>query len=530
MKHEGERSMKRAVGFFVLALVIALSISACGNSKQSTSTLGTGSSNSTTTVAATPKYGGTLKIGMTPVAFNIGYPVNMMQQGFGAGQPCFETLLRTDEKGNLSPWLAESYKIADDYKSITFTLRKGVKFHDGSDFNAESAKWSLEQYMKAGSAPYWSSVDIVDAYTIRVNVSKWQNVVPASFGDYEVDAYMLSKTEYDQHGLAYMETHPIGTGPFKFESYKQDVSLKYVKNENYWIKGKPYLDAVEYDFVADDITNAMMMKTGVIDVTSVETGGSLNQYKGMDVNITTGVSGLVSLFGDTANPASPWAKEKVRQAIEYAIEKDKIATTFGYGQWTAPYQIPPRGSVIYQENFPSARKYNLTKAKQLLAEAGYPNGFTTTIHVNPSLNKDTALAVQNDLAKVGIKVNLDFPTQAKFFTYNGTGTWSANSALLTAHSALDNTYRAGMQFLLTTIGASWDKPSQLKALYDEALSTRELDVAKLQAVTDYISEHALIIPVYEAGTAYVASKKVHANFFKRVIFNAYSLEDIWMNQ
>jgi peptide/nickel transport system substrate-binding protein len=467
---------------------------------------------------------------MAPVALDIGYPVTMMQQGFGAGQPCFETLLRTDSKGNLQPWLATSYTVGKDYKSITFTLRKGVTYHDGSDFNAESAQWSLEQYMKAGSEPLWSSVDVLGPYTVRVNLSKWENTVPASFGDWYTDAYMLSENAFKQHGITWMETHPIGTGPFKFESYQRDVSLTFVKNPNYWIKGKPYLDAVDYTFAVDDNTILNMMQTGITNMTSIETGRQLTKYKTMDVNITTGVSGEVSLFGDTADPSSPWANETVREAVEYAIQKDRIASTFGYGYWTAPYQLPPVGTPLYSKDFPQARKYDLTKAKQLLAQAGYPNGFTTTIHVNPSVDQDTALALQNDLAAAGITAKLDYPSAAKFFMFNGPGKWSSNSALLTANSALDVTYRTGLEFLLTTIGASWNKPAALIGLYDKAVSTPELDIPALRAVTDYIYDHALLIPVYEAGTAYVATKNVHATFFTRGMFGAYSLEDFWISK
>ena len=130
-------------------------------------------------------------------------------------------------------------------KSITFNLRKGVKFHDGSDFNAEVAKWNLDNMIKAEASAFasWASVDIIDDYTIRVNFTKWQSTLPMSFAEGNPWAPMVSKAAFEKNGLEWMRANPVGTGPFKFESFQLDASLKVVRNPDYWIKGKPYLDA-----------------------------------------------------------------------------------------------------------------------------------------------------------------------------------------------------------------------------------------------------------------------------------------------
>ena len=133
-------------------------------------------------------------------------------------QAYYETLLRSDEKGNLKPWLAESYKVADDQKSITFTIRKGVKFTDGSDLTADVVKWNLEQYAKSETT--WASVDVVDPNTVRVNFKAWDNTLPAAFGDAQPALYMVSKAAYDKNGQAWITTHPVGTGPFTVASLR----------------------------------------------------------------------------------------------------------------------------------------------------------------------------------------------------------------------------------------------------------------------------------------------------------------------
>ena len=163
--------------------------------KQTSVTSG-GGGGAGTTVALTPKYGGTLRIAAQSAGANIGWPATMIASGVYV-ETYYETLLHTDNKGKVSPWLAESYKVADDHKSITFTIRKGVKFTDGSDLTADVVKWNLEQYAK--SQP-WTSIDVVDPNTVRVNFKAWDSSLPASFGDNNPALYMVSEAAYNKNG------------------------------------------------------------------------------------------------------------------------------------------------------------------------------------------------------------------------------------------------------------------------------------------------------------------------------------------
>ena len=152
---------------------------------------------SSTTQSATdgsdlnPKYGGILRVVFSTGPATLGWVPDIFPGSETSVQPCLESLLRSNDKGEIYPWLAKSYKIADDLKSITFTLRKGVKFHDGSDLNAGVAKWNLDNLIQARKAPNWGSVDILDDYTIRVNfiasppgTGIWNNILPLTFADY----------------------------------------------------------------------------------------------------------------------------------------------------------------------------------------------------------------------------------------------------------------------------------------------------------------------------------------------------------
>ena len=118
----------------------------------------------------------------------------------------------------------DSYKLADDHMSITFTLRKGIQFHDGSSFNATVAKWNMDNQITAKKTSTWASVDLIDDYTVRVNFTKWQNTNRSGFSG--ATAWMVSKAAFDKNGLDYVRQNPIGTGPFKFVSFLKDTSFK----------------------------------------------------------------------------------------------------------------------------------------------------------------------------------------------------------------------------------------------------------------------------------------------------------------
>ena len=325
-------------------------------------------------------------------------------------QYCHETLLRGDSKGGVSPWLAESYEIAGDRSSITFKLKQGIKFHDGSDFNAEVAKWNLDNMIAGNKEPSWASVDQLDDYSIRVNFTKWDCTLPMSFAEGNTVAYMVSKDAYDKNGVTWMRTHAVGTGPFKFETLNPDQILRFVKNSDYWIKDKPYLDAIQTIIVSDLVTMKMLVQSREIDMITVSPGKQASDYAALGMKINTIMDSNYILVPDTVNADSPWANKAIREAVEYAIDREAIAKAFGFGFWQAPYQLAARDSLAYDPNFTGARKHDPAKAKELLAAAGYSNGFQTTIYVSEGARwKDVSVAMQSNLADAGIQAKIRIP-------------------------------------------------------------------------------------------------------------------------
>jgi peptide/nickel transport system substrate-binding protein len=538
--------MSRTIISLTILLAIILIAASCGGNPTSsaptiTSTTNTVSSPSTVPSgsADSPKYGGTLRIASTPLTPTIGWPANMSASAAGTiMQVCLETLLRQDSKGNIVPWLAESYKVADDLKSITFNLRKGVKFHDGSDFTAEVAKWNLENYIKARLEPNWSSIEVIDDYTVRVNLTKWTSLTPADFGDAVTGIYFVSRAAYDKNGLDWVKANPVGTGPFKFVKYNPDVKVEFIKYPDYWktdAQGNklPYLDGIEFIIAPAIDTRANMLLIDEADLSDVELGGqSYSQLESKGFKFVNFMSMTMCLIPDTANAGSPWTKKEVREAAEYAIDRAGLAVGLGKGLLQPTYQIPPRISMAYNPDFKLGREYNIEKAKELLASAGYPDGFKTTMIVSPmGVNRDYNVALQDYFAKIGIQTELDFPEAGRFMGYIGKGKWPDNSIMYMGFPSIEPTYAGGIQFAFNMIGTSWERTPELTQAIEDALASPSVNIEKIRGVTNIITRDALIIPVSEAGGSESMQPYVmNTGYSDRGSSNFWNSEQVWFNK
>jgi peptide/nickel transport system substrate-binding protein len=526
-------TVKKLILFVVLLFAVGTVVASCGTETDSSSTDTSSGTDVSATDADTPQYGGTLRIVRNSVNPTFGWPFDIAGQSDGLSQVCLETLVRTDADGEIYPWLAESYKLADDSMSITFTLRQGVTFHDGSEFNAEVVKWNFEQYIAAGSKPLWDSVEVIDAYTIKVNFKKWDCTLLASFGDCDMAPFIISKVAYDTNGQDWVKANPVGTGPFVFKSLTLDSNCTFVKNTNYWKKADngdqlPYLDGVEYVFAADDTAKSNTMLSDEADLLSGTLGPLAKDLEEAGFEVSLSINTNLVLVPDTANSDSPWSKAAVREAVEYAIDREALATAYGYGYLKGDYQLPPRGSAAYSENFALARQYDVEKAKTLLSEAGYPNGFETTIIGSPIADPNVLVAVQGYLQAVGIKAEVKTTQSGEWVSYMVGGTWE-NAVLAAPVPMVDATYMGGLSWIVSILGSSWARPAALTEAVEAASGAPSIDISKVQAATDIITQDALVIPVLESGSTWIYKTNVHIEFSKRASPSAWNPEDAWIS-
>lgn len=364
----------------------------------------------------TPRYGGTLKISDMQDGVSIGYPPKLVRV-YANRQvaPAVETLFRTDSAGKAVPFLAEGVKEDARGKTITLMLRKGVKFHDGTDFNAEAVKWNLDQFIAAKTAgtEKLKSIDVVDSYTVRINLTEWDSTITSSFA--QTLGMIISPTAFKKNGEQWCADHPVGTGPFEFVSWEKDVRTTYKKFSSYWQKGKPYLDGIEWVPIADSLTRQLSLIKGETDLIGTVAAKDIKDFeqKGYRINRQGPPSGVLALVPSSADPKSPWSNVKVRQAAQHAIDVRALVDSLFYGEGEVTNQF------IYKKHWGYnlsvvGYPYNPSKAKQLLAEAGFPNGFKTTIHYRTSPSDDqTFTAVQGYLKAVGIDAEMDPMQQAR---------------------------------------------------------------------------------------------------------------------
>jgi peptide/nickel transport system substrate-binding protein len=525
--------MKKLSISLILVFIVSLLAVSCGNSATSTTTASTPATTTTSTTPAAeqPQYGGTFRyIDPRGPATTIGW---LAEPGPPLGlYACtmMEGLVDVDYQGTVMPKLATGWNVASDLSSITFTLRTGVKFHDGSDFNAAVAKWNYDNYIAAhlASVKDVSSVDAVDDHTIRINLSQYSNTFLATVSS----IYMISKAAFDAGGAEGLRWNPVGTGPFEFESFERDVSLKVVKFNNYWQTGKPYLDGIEAQFIIDPLTASASFEAGEADAVGGDVAKVLGDLKQKGYEVLSSYTGAITLIPDSNNADSIWANEKVREAVDYAIDRDAIVKARGFGLWTTTYQFAPPDASAYIKDLPE-RKYDPEKAKQLLTEAGYPDGFDTTLIGDSSTtDKEATVAVQGYLAAIGINAQLDWIDFAGFVQYVMGGWNDAILACANGFSAAN--INQGIDFVWSQTAAffpSVQKTDQLQTLLDESMASKDYDPALVQKVLRYIYDTAMFLPLYCITRGHAIQSYVHdSGFYTQQNWAVFTPADTWLSK
>lgn len=408
---------KKVLSLALAAAMAAGALSGCGGSKTAetaaTAVQPAGEASEAETKEAEPageiEEGGSLVIAIPQTHNTFFMPQSTTTSDRFGAQPVLESLGRADAEGNYYPWLAEEFITDPDALTFTIKLRDGVTFTDGSDCNAEVVAWNIQKYIDNGKASEIGSpkeIRVIDDKTVEIQYESWANDWDTVIGD----IYICSKEAYDKNGEEWCKTHAVGTGPFLLESFVTDNKITYTKNENYRIEGLPHLDRLEIDMIMD--TNTMMSA-----LLNNEVGVAVKFENEAIINSITqagfesigrknaNVADIKHIIWNSKNPEHPMGDLRVRQAVMHAIQWDSVAKALSGGLGEATPLFCTSDSWAYS---PDAEfyEYNLDTAKELLAEAGYPNGFETTIYTK-STDNDTATAFQAILAQIGITAQIE---------------------------------------------------------------------------------------------------------------------------
>ncbi|MFC1820002.1 ABC transporter substrate-binding protein [Thermodesulfobacteriota bacterium] len=485
-----------------------------------------------TFAAEAPQRGGTFKVLASRPNKTMGTPWESDNWFALYGAPTMESLVHLDKEGNILPHLATSWKRSADGKSYIFELRKGVKFHDGTDFNSAAVKFSLERYERGTVAKRLESVQVVDEYTVKLNLKQHDGMFLNALGGLEgmiaSPTAAVKKTTPENQA----KDHMVGTGPYTFVDWSRDEYIKYKRFEGYWQKGKPYPDAMEIIFIKNPVTSALAFQSGAAQLTMRVTARTANELKAKGYEILSLPYAVKGLDPDGANTGSPWASKKVREALSYAIDRRAVTDSIGLGYWEPASQLCPYKSYVGHLHDVEERTYNPERAKKLLAEAGYPKGFVTKLFANAEENHDMLVSLQTFLANIGIKASIELLDRGRYVALRKDG-WRNGLFLSTFGSSRPIKY-AGIRGLsgLYPRDKSVYRPAGFLETFNRAASALNPDEENKYTEELYrmAYDESMAIPLWVEMQLAAQTKKVHDSGWCEVSPITWYPENAWLSK
>jgi peptide/nickel transport system substrate-binding protein len=481
-----------------------------------------------------PKPGGTLNMSLGPdfVTFDPYY--DETNDTFKV--PIFEAPVRISDEGGFEPWLAESYEVSDDGLHITLHMRQNIKFHNGRPLTADDVVWSVQRALDVEKGYHLSDrfttctgADKIDDYTVQVNYNKVAN----SALDGIARLYILPQEADETIG-----TIPVGTGPFKFVEWVPGDHLTLARFEDYWQEGLPYLDEIVVKAIPDPQARMVNLLAGSIDAlwgVPDSDRALLEEAEGVVVDASPPGFSFDAFLMNINVP--PFDDVRVRQAMNWAVDRDKINQLAFSGE--ANMTVLPRApsSWAYPADLEGYYTYDPEKAKALLAEAGYPDGFKTQMLIRGTSGPylDMAQVYQADLAQIGVDMEL-LPTELPQYwpklidsefaiVSHGTGDATVDPSGLFEGAACCRPFR---NFFGITDNTTWFPEYQ--ALIEEASSS--LDQAQRkdlyhQAIS-ILMEQGWTIPI--RWRQQVFALKDYVQGFRTDLDGQIWLNEVWLNK
>ena len=398
-----ETTLKRLLSM-TLCAVLVVGVSGCqsSNPNQSSNGAGNGSSEEKTELI---------------IALNSDVTTLDICEGMGSATSTaclniFDTLTRGSGDGTVQPWLAESFEAVSG-TTWQFKLRQNVTFTNGEPFNAETVKYSFERQVNpeyafslAGDYDNIESVEIVDEYTVNFNTKEPFPMLPL----WLTYLGMLPPAYTEEAGPEGFAVNPVGTGPYIFKEWVKDSHLTLTANENYFM-GAPAFQTLTFKIIPEDSTRILALQAGEVDIAVLVPPSQIDQINAAKgVSIVSGPTSRPIYLGMNTIPEGPLQDVRVRQAICYALDVPAIIDNvlLGYGNQIAALSLP-----CWAGHDASVKPYerDLDKAKQLLEQAGYPNGEGLSFNLDvvdgeyPAI-KEVAQAVAGQLTEAGISTSV----------------------------------------------------------------------------------------------------------------------------
>ena len=423
----------------LLGVLVALALvaAACGSSSKSGGTTSGTDAGVAADDGGTPVDGGSLVIGIG--AETNGWNPSLAQwadTGSLVGSSVLEPLATVGEDSGAKPWLADSWIANDSFTQWIIKLHPGIKFHDGTDFNAAAVKENIDTYTHgtlSGIAlgPMFGEVTVSDPLTVVVNLKQPWAAFPSSYMT-GGSSFMMAPAMIDNptdHGAA----HPIGTGPYVFDSWTPDSSFKATKNPNYWQTGLPHLDSIEFKVIPDETTRANALKTGDVNMIYTTRASDASDM-GKDYQVikdwTTEQAFVMSNTSPVVNgKANPMTNIHAREALAYATDPSAVAASIGDGVEvpTSMWSPPSPWSMPKDQN--GWVSTSLDQAKQQVDQYKTDTGASSldiTLSGLPNIDDTKVLQLLSEQWKAaGINVTIESLEQTAYITKLALGNFQA---------------------------------------------------------------------------------------------------------
>lgn len=449
--------------------------------------------------------GGTLRLAQVgdPRFFNPGRQLDYWSWG-----GVYDSLLRYDQELNLQPHLAESHTVSEDGKTVTVRLRPGATFHSGRPVTSADLAFIIEKLKEPATggifrafAELVTAVETPDAQTAIMILAKPEAGILDLLGNF----YVPDPEAYDQ-----LDQRAAGTGPFVFEEFVPGERVVLKRNENYWGQ-KALLDDIAVRILGDQQTAAANLESGDVDIALVTLQDFARLSEGDDYTMMPVVgAGMFSLLLNSSRP--PFDNKLVRQAIAFAVDRARFNETILLGL-SAPTNNPfPNYHWAYFPELDGAYPFDLERAKALLTEAGFPDGFEATANANSGNREMVGLAqiLQSDLAKIGVKMTIDVKDPPRWSEATERGEFDINMmhyVRTTADPSL--LFRGTTAWRPDTNPMGFSDPAYTELIdAQSAVIDREQRLPLLKNLIEYVQDQCFVVPVAPSVLPYAVSKQV----------------------
>ena len=494
--------------------------------------------------AGQPQSGGSMTIlentggiGNWPLGLDPGTNLCCLVEDEPYNDAIFGQLFTQDPKGHAVPDLASGYKFLNGNKTVDIFLRPGVKFSDGTPFNAEAVKWNITRDFANAAAKsrlYSSfpvqSVTTKGADTVVLHLAYPFTPIINSFDSVATPNWIASPTAYQKMGEKAFSLAPVGAGPFMVKSDTQNSKLVLVKNPHYWQKGHPYLDSLTFESVGTDESAYSAVLSGqaqvVQQVATASVAVAAQKNSAVQVERTLG-AGTAALQLNTS--IAPFNNKLAREAVYYALNPQQLNKVAAAGEGEVSQSGDGPASLFPILKVPGYRTYDLAKAKALVKQLGGLSFNITGFATNPTASE----AEQSEFAQAGMKVGITTVNLAQLVS-----AFDHNSWQITGGGA------GGLDPAIGVGGMTWRVQSNapftgihnktLDKLIAEGASSTSTDVRTniYKQIYSYLNQQALLPFLYAAPLWNIANTKAQGPGLSFPMYNNYLIEwpDIWLKK